>query len=821
MSSFLVLTTDLPYFPGKNGHDYFNLRYLAQNNRVGVVAPHYPSYPEAGVANLNSAVEATYLWPHAAKPTPLLVQTVREGRLASIIQRLPTRLRSKLLLRLLNLHQDPDDGFLRLAVLSNCAPQLLTALAEHHWQGLVIIQTSNRPWLDFLPGFGAKSVYFHDVRADYYRRNIPPLPAADLLRVQQQERRVCLEADAVGFVSDADLEVAQQLFALPATTEVAPIPVDQSYFVPSPAKWEKPATKTVLFTGHLGHPPNVDAVEYLVRDIWPLILAGYPDAQLVVAGLQPAERVRSAITSAPQASLHENVPDIRPFFWNASAYVIPMRFGGGVRQKIFEAWSMRVPVVMTPMGAEGADAVHGQHAWLEAEPDSFAQRVVSLLETPAPLEMLDTAAKAAKTNHSIDVAGRQFETLCKRSIQTRRERPFRLLFDLRWMEIGRSGGTEQMTHELIHAISKIDHRNQYSAYVPRSSFHEWDLDPRFNLQPHYSDQVEREAESVWSCLTNRIAESLGKQPVMTPEMRTLQQYRKLDFDLVHSTCGYVHPDLAHFPQIVTVHDLQHIAFPEFFGKEEWQERDLLYRNSANRALHVIAISEFTRQHLHTNYGVPLEKITTIWNIPSRHVWTPLEDHVRERVLANLGLTSPFLFFPAHGWPHKNHARLAEAFALILPHIPANLRLVFTGRPFSENHPARVWMDRPELRGRIVHLGYRSPLEMKALFHGCKLLVFPSLFEGFGMPVAEAIIAGKPVACSATTSLPEIAGDAAETFDPENIHDIGASLLQCLNNPDRHAELVAAATRRRVLFSARASAIQTLSLYRRVYDTVYG
>ena len=121
----------------------------------------------------------------------------------------------------------------------------------------------------------------------------------------------------------------------------------------------------------------------------------------------------------------------------------------------------------------------------------------------------------------------------------------------------------------------------------------------------------------------------------------------------------------------------------------------------------------------------------------------------------------------------------------------------------------------------MHLGYRSALEMKALFHGCELLVFPSLFEGFGMPVAEAIIAGKPVACSSTTSLPEIAGDAAETFDPENVNAIAASLLTCLTQPSRRGALIAAAAARQTLFSARTSAVKTLSLYRQVFDSVYG
>jgi glycosyltransferase involved in cell wall biosynthesis len=189
-------------------------------------------------------------------------------------------------------------------------------------------------------------------------------------------------------------------------------------------------------------------------------------------------------------------------------------------------------------------------------------------------------------------------------------------------------------------------------------------------------------------------------------------------------------------------------------------------------------------------------------------------------LKRIGLRDPFLFFPAHCWPHKNHARLIEAFALILPHIDRNIRLVLTGKPFPADHPALLMIKQCGVQDRVIHLGYRSSLEMKALFHSCLLLVFPSLFEGFGMPVAEAIIAGKPVACSGTTSLPEIVGDAALTFDPENVHDIGARLLEIINDPLRRESLVRAARARKPLFSARLTAIKTISLYHRVHDALY-
>lgn len=144
----------------------------------------------------------------------------------------------------------------------------------------------------------------------------------------------------------------------------------------------------------------------------------------------------------------------------------------------------------------------------------------------------------------------------------------------------------------------------------------------------------------------------------------------------------------------------------------------------------------------------------------------------------------------------------------------------TGRPFPEDHPAARMIRDQKLNNRIIHLGYRSPLEVRALFQGCLALMFPSLFEGYGMPVAEAIIAGKPVLCSNVTSLPELAGDAALTFNPNSADEIARSLLDIATNAELRAELAEAAIRRRALFSAHRSAIQTMSIYQRVHDEFY-
>jgi glycosyltransferase involved in cell wall biosynthesis len=825
-ASVLVLTTDLPYFPGKMGVDYFNLRHVAQQHRVGVVGPCYESFPKDGVANLEAFLDGAYFWPRPAVPVTAMLPEEPRAQLSSWVARLPGRLRLRAFRHLLGIKNQPSDAIEKLAILSNCAPQLLRALTDRNWHSIVLIQTNIEPWLDYLPPMGGKVVYFHDVRADYFIRTIASphrvaVEPSEIRAIQQQEQRVTERADVVGFVSELDHQRANRLFRMRAVGGVAAISVDTSYYTPAPADWVRDPRHVVLFTGHLAHPPNVDAVLYFLKEIWPSVLRRLPDAVFQAVGMVPAPVLVAAMAEAPQCELHANVPDIRPYFWNASTYVVPMRYGGGVRQKIFEAWSMGVPVVCTTMAAEGTGAEHGVQCFLEDVPETFAERVAALSGGVEFVPVVSAAKSFVESTNSVSAAAPGFQRLIEMAIAVKRNKPFKLLYDLRWMELGHAGGIEQATYELVSAIAQIDRRNGYRVMAPRSACCEWEFPQGFDVQLHYSDHIECELEARRSLLVNGLAESVGMAPILNTAMRNLAQYRKLDFDLVHSVAGYTHPDLIGFPNILTINDLQHIHYPEFFTPQQYEERERLYRESADRANHIICISEFTRQDVHRQYGVPLEKMSTVWIVPSRNVWQPIDEGRRDAILERMGLSSPFLFFPAHCWPHKNHARLVDAFSRVLGRLPPELKLMLTGRAFPDDHPAAAMIRERGLESRVLHLGYRSPLEIQALFQGCMSLVFPSLFEGYGMPVAEAIIAGKPVLCSNVTSLPEIAGDAALTFDPMDVEAIGEALVEISTRPDLRASLSDAAIRRRNLFAARRSAIQTMSVYNRVYQELYG
>jgi glycosyltransferase involved in cell wall biosynthesis len=213
------------------------------------------------------------------------------------------------------------------------------------------------------------------------------------------------------------------------------------------------------------------------------------------------------------------------------------------------------------------------------------------------------------------------------------------------------------------------------------------------------------------------------------------------------------------PYAVTLHDVQHLDLPGLFPWAERAFRALAWHGSVRRARLVIVPSEFVRGRAVERLGLDPERVRVI---PHGI------DHARFFPSDRVSQEPPFLFYPAKPWPHKNHARLFEALALLRRERPG-LRLVLTGGGIEGG-------DGVEQRGRV------SAEELAGLYRGAAALVFPSRYEGFGQPPLEAMASGCPVACSNAASLPEVTGGAARLFDPDSPGEIAAAVAEVLDDP---------------------------------------
>ncbi|MDX6424278.1 MAG: hypothetical protein QOI67_1749 [Gaiellaceae bacterium] len=237
--------------------------------------------------------------------------------------------------------------------------------------------------------------------------------------------------------------------------------------------------------------------------------------------------------------------------------------------------------------------------------------------------------------------------------------------------------------------------------------------------------------------------------------RRLRRELGLDaLDAVHFPLSVMLPLVSSPPPATTILDLQHEFLPENFSRWELAYRRALYRASARRSRIVVAISEHARETLVERLSLEPDRVRTI------HLGVDLERFSPADVPRE-----PFLFYPANAWPHKNHERLFAAMAL-LRREHRDLRLVLTG----EHADVPDFVD---VRGRV------SQDELVELYRRASALVFPSLYEGFGQPVLEALACACPVACSDLPPLREVAGDAAVYFDPLDAESIAAATLEAI------------------------------------------
>jgi glycosyltransferase involved in cell wall biosynthesis len=229
-------------------------------------------------------------------------------------------------------------------------------------------------------------------------------------------------------------------------------------------------------------------------------------------------------------------------------------------------------------------------------------------------------------------------------------------------------------------------------------------------------------------------------------------------DAVHFPLTIELPRTA-LPKVVTLHDVQHLDLPAMFPRAERALRSALWHRSLRRAARVIAISEFVRDRAVAKLGLDAERVRVV---PLGIDHDVLQPGTAER--------EPFVLYPARPWRHKNHARLYEAFALVRRERP-ELRLVLTGGGDFGTVPDRV-----EVRGHVTQA------ELVSLLQRASALVFPSLYEGFGLPPLEAMACGCPVASSSAAALAETVGDAARLFDPHDPRAIADALLDVLRDP---------------------------------------
>lgn len=353
---------------------------------------------------------------------------------------------------------------------------------------------------------------------------------------------------------------------------------------------------------------------------------------------------------------------------------------------------------------------------------------------------------------------------------------------------------------LIGALLSIDAKNMYRILIREDLnrdhlFHQWQ---RQNLI------IEK----------SRVAPVRPGQHIFIP----LKLHGKA-IDVYH----YPHFDLPLWlghRSVATIHDLKYIIAPEYFPEFSALKKLYMmffYRMTCGKAEKIIVVSESTKRDLARLFQVPDQKITVI-PLASSSNFSPTinKDEIQAR-LSQVGLKKKYCLVVGERRPHKNLTRIIEAFQIFRRSGFADYQLVIIGKKYGNYSEPENKIKQLKLEDHVILAGYVPEEVLPTYYQGAEALVFASLYEGFGIPILEAMRCGTPVITSNISSMPKVAADAAICVNPLDVSAIAAAMKRLAQQPDLRMDLISRGLRRANMFSWNRTAEQTLSVYHEVYS----
>ena len=373
--------------------------------------------------------------------------------------------------------------------------------------------------------------------------------------------------------------------------------------------------------------------------------------------------------------------------------------------------------------------------------------------------------------------------------------PLRIVVDVRRV---RDFGIGTYIRSLLHAMAAIDASDDYVLVALPG-----DVELFSSLPPNFQTTVYRRPDSY---KFNHLA---------FPWF-----LRRLAPNLVHIPLNQV-PLFMMEPYVVTMHDMSRLLFETGSGLR-MDARRILLRRGLLRAQRIIAVSETTRRDVRDALGIPEDRIRVVYNAPNPDFFLPATAE-RARILERYQIDYPFLLYAGNIRPQKNIPRLVEAFAVARERLSRHpiyrdLHLIVIGDEISLYPSVRRAVVQTRVEKAVRFLGFVPFDALRVFFENAALFVFPSLYEGFGLPPLEAMATGTPVVASNVSSLPEVLGDAALLVNPENVFEIARAIQEGLLDEDLRVELIAKGKAQAARYSWDRTAREVLEVYREVAAT---
>ena len=355
------------------------------------------------------------------------------------------------------------------------------------------------------------------------------------------------------------------------------------------------------------------------------------------------------------------------------------------------------------------------------------------------------------------------------------------------------GGNESYATNLIEALAEIDQANRYTLYVTRRAAIE-----RFSDRwPNFS-----------------VRSTLPHTPLIRIPLTLSAELRRNPVDVLH--VQFTAPPFSPCPVVVSIHDLSFEHLPQTFKWRSRKQLRITVRRSAREASQVIALSEYARNDIIDTYQVSPEKICAIPLAAAAHFQPIKNEEELQRVRQIYGIEGEYILSLGAIQPRKNLGRLVAAYARLRRAKPEGKlpKLVVAGKcAWLYDETLRAIKDL-ELSDSVILTGYVPENDLPALYSGALCFVYPSYFEGFGLPPLEAMQCGVPVIVGDRTSLPEVVGDAGVLVDPFDVDALAAAIEKVISDSNLRVHLSVQGLARARLFQWQETARQTLAVYRK-------
>lgn len=276
---------------------------------------------------------------------------------------------------------------------------------------------------------------------------------------------------------------------------------------------------------------------------------------------------------------------------------------------------------------------------------------------------------------------------------------------------------------------------------------------------------------------------------------------------------YTGPIACRVPLIVSVHDVSYLQYPQYFSFLRRQQLKATVRRTVHQAVRILCPSDFSRRSIIDAYGVSPERVIVMPNGVSSAFQPIQKEPAAEHIRAQYGIRHPFILMVGDLQPRKNHLGMLKAFGELIravPELPHHL--VFVGKETWFSPTVHRAVETCGFADRVHITGFVEDSDLIDFYGAADVVVYPSFYEGFGLPIIEAMACGRAVACSNTTAMPEVAGGAALLFDPENAGEIAMSLRELLVNPALRTRMERLGLQRAGHFSWERTASRTMDVY---------